>query len=183
VDTVPAPDAPANLNFDALIRTGLPDGLGLTIAGQPKPPESPTPLATALIAELKASQLQTASLIADLRQQLGGSKALSLFVVHPPRAPGYLTGAPRPVAAPAPASAPTPPVPQTITLPTDEQMNDADRKRVQTALARLGYYDGKVDGILGPDSRAAIRRYQHELGAEMTGRLTSAQASHLVTGQ
>jgi peptidoglycan hydrolase-like protein with peptidoglycan-binding domain len=62
-------------------------------------------------------------------------------------------------------------------------MNSSDRKRVQTALAHLGYYDGKVDGIFGPDSRAAIRRYQHELGAEMTGRLTAAQTSRLFTGQ
>ena len=62
-------------------------------------------------------------------------------------------------------------------------MTDVDRRRIQTALARLGYYDGKIDGIFGPDSRAAIRRYQHELGAEMTGRLTATQASRLIAGQ
>jgi peptidoglycan hydrolase-like protein with peptidoglycan-binding domain len=62
-------------------------------------------------------------------------------------------------------------------------MTESDRRRVQTALVRLGYYDGKVDGIFGPDSRAAIRRFQHELGADMTGRLTATQASRLVTGQ
>ena len=68
-------------------------------------------------------------------------------------------------------------------MPSDEQMTDSDRRRVQTALVRLGYYDGTIDGIFGPDSRAAIRRYQHELGADMSGRLTAAQASRLVGGQ
>ena len=47
----------------------------------------------------------------------------------------------------------------------------------QTALARLGYYDGKIDGIFGPDSRAAIRRYQHELGAD------DDRPSHRDTGE
>ncbi len=62
-------------------------------------------------------------------------------------------------------------------------MSDADRRRVQIGLAKLGYYDGRIDGIFGPDSRAAIRRFQHELGADMTGRLTAEQASRLVGGQ
>ena len=51
-------------------------------------------------------------------------------------------------------------------------MSDGDRRLVQRALGKLGYYDGQVDGVFGPDTRAAIRRYQHELGAPMTGRLT-----------
>jgi len=82
----------------------------------------------------------------------------------------------------APAAAPAPPGPQAA-LRSDEQMTDVDRRRIQTALARLGYYDGKIDGIFGPESRAAIRRYQHELGAEMTGRLNATQASRLIAGQ
>jgi peptidoglycan hydrolase-like protein with peptidoglycan-binding domain len=61
-------------------------------------------------------------------------------------------------------------------------MTDADRRRVQTTLARLGYYDGQVDGIFGPDTRAAIRRFQHEIHGEMTGRLTAEQATRLVGG-
>ncbi|MEJ0018950.1 MAG: peptidoglycan-binding protein [Acetobacteraceae bacterium] len=65
-------------------------------------------------------------------------------------------------------------------LPAEEQMSEADRRAVQAALVRLGYYPGPVDGRFGGDTRAAIRRYQHELGGEMTGRLTAAQASRLV---
>ena len=68
-------------------------------------------------------------------------------------------------------------------MPGDDAMTDADRRTVQRALARLGYYPGLIDGIFGSDTRAAIRRYQHELGANMTGRLTAEQASRLVTGR
>ena len=62
-------------------------------------------------------------------------------------------------------------------------MTEADRRRIQTVLTQLGYYDGKVDGVFGPDTRAAIRRYQHELGATMTGRLTTEQASKLAASK
>ena len=58
-------------------------------------------------------------------------------------------------------------------------MTEVDRRRVQAALSRLGYYDGKVDGIFGPDTRAAIRRWQHELHAPMTGTLSAAEANRL----
>ncbi len=59
-------------------------------------------------------------------------------------------------------------------------MTDADRREVQSALVRLGYYDSPVDSLFGPETRAAIRRYQHEIGAEMTGRLTAEEATRLV---
>jgi peptidoglycan hydrolase-like protein with peptidoglycan-binding domain len=47
-------------------------------------------------------------------------------------------------------------------------------------LQRLGYYDGKVDGIFGADTLAAIRRFQHELKSNMTGRLTNDQLGRLL---
>ena len=53
-------------------------------------------------------------------------------------------------------------------------------RRVQLALQKLGYYAGKVDGVIGSDTLAASRRFQHELGAEMTGRLTKDQAERLL---
>lgn len=62
-------------------------------------------------------------------------------------------------------------------------MTEADRRRVQAALAQLGYYDGRVDGRFGPETRAAIRHFQHEIGADMTGRLTPEQAGRLVAGR
>ena len=71
--------------------------------------------------------------------------------------------------------------PLTMTVPGDEQMSDGDRRLVQQLLGKLGYYDGQVDGTFGPETRAAIRRYQHEVGAPMTGRLTAQQAAKLVS--
>jgi peptidoglycan hydrolase-like protein with peptidoglycan-binding domain len=64
--------------------------------------------------------------------------------------------------------------------PEEEQMTEADRRRVQTALKRLGYYPGEIDGKFGADTRAAIRRYQHEIGVDMVGRLTPEQAGRLL---
>lgn len=60
-------------------------------------------------------------------------------------------------------------------------MTEADRRRVQQALARMGYYAGQADGAFGANTRAAIRRYQFELGAELTGMLTPAQAGRLLS--
>lgn len=56
-----------------------------------------------------------------------------------------------------------------------------DRRRVQEALRNLGYYSLPVDGVFGPETRAAIRKYQMQLMAEPTGRLTAEQATLLVS--
>ena len=187
MDVVPMPEAPATLHFDALTQANLPDGLGLIAASQAKPPDAPTPLAAALVADLKGPEVQAASLLAAVQQQIGANRAVTLAAQRPPVTPGYLAGAPPPPPPPpaAPSATPTPvaPLPAAAAIPADELMTEADRRRVQTALAQLGYYDGRIDGIFGPDSRAAIRRYQHELGADLTGRLTAPQASRLVGGR
>ena len=60
-------------------------------------------------------------------------------------------------------------------------MSRADRRRVQDALGRLGYYKGHADGVFGPLTRAAIRHFQGDIGAEMSGRLTAEEASQLVS--
>jgi hypothetical protein len=214
LDIFPAPGAPATLALDAAVQGDLPDGLGAIAVSQAIPPGGPTPLAAALVANLKATTVQIGPLLAAVQQQLAASKAVTIAAVHAPAGPSYLLGGPSPApsAPPAPSGPPAPSAPppsaqaaappaqeaaasSTPTgatvppptaaaspLPADAQMTDADRRRVQTALARLGYYDGKVDGVFGPDTRAAIRRYQHELHADMTGQLTQAQANRLVGG-
>jgi len=61
-------------------------------------------------------------------------------------------------------------------------MSSADRRQVQEALHRLDYYEGPVDGIFGPLTRAAIRRFQQQnIGSDATGYLTADQANRLVT--
>jgi peptidoglycan hydrolase-like protein with peptidoglycan-binding domain len=62
----------------------------------------------------------------------------------------------------------------------EEHMSDLDKRQVQAALATMGYYSGRVDATFGPETRAAIRRFQFELKAEQTGYLTAEQATKLV---
>jgi peptidoglycan hydrolase-like protein with peptidoglycan-binding domain len=62
-------------------------------------------------------------------------------------------------------------------------MSEANRRQIQEALRRLDYYNGPVDGIFGPLTRAAIRRFQHEIGADVTGRATAEEANRLVTSR
>ena len=60
-------------------------------------------------------------------------------------------------------------------------MSVANRRQVQEALHRLGYYDGPMDGIFGPLTRGAIRRFQESIGEKGTGHLTAAEANRLVS--
>ena len=66
-------------------------------------------------------------------------------------------------------------------MPSEDKMSVSDRRQVQEALHRLGYYEGPLDGIFGPLTRAAIRRFQESLGDQSTGHLTVAEATRLVS--
>ncbi|HEV2839752.1 MAG TPA: peptidoglycan-binding domain-containing protein [Chthoniobacterales bacterium] len=48
---------------------------------------------------------------------------------------------------------------------------DFNVSEIQSALARAGYYDGAIDGSLGPATRNALRRYQRDRGLSVTGRI------------
>jgi hypothetical protein len=50
---------------------------------------------------------------------------------------------------------------------------DATVTAAQTELARLGYYHGSIDGIFGPQSRAAIAAYQTARHLRLTRTLTT----------
>lgn len=104
---------------------------------------------------------------------------ISLEAAPPPHAPSPTL----PPAGSSTAAQQVSPAPSRPPLPDEGMMTYADRRDVQTALARLGYYDGRIDGQFGPDTRAAIRRWQHEVGAEMTGALSGTQATRLVGQQ
>ncbi len=202
----PANPTPANANMglDAMVQGSLPEGLGVIAASQAPPPDAPTSLATSLAANLKGTAVQIAPLLAAVQQQLRAAKPVTIAALHSPAVQAYLVGAPPSPPAPPPltpsaskpaespqvatANPPAPaqaaaPSPAPLSMPAEENMTEADRRRIQTVLTQLGYYDGKVDGVFGPDTRAAIRRYQHELGATMTGRLTTEQASKLAASK
>ncbi len=48
-------------------------------------------------------------------------------------------------------------------------LDEIGRKAVQVHMARLGLYDGDIDGNIGSGSRAAIRAYQDQYGLEQDG--------------
>src|SRR5215472_16325808 len=67
-------------------------------------------------------------------------------------------------------------------MPAEDKMNARNRRQVQQALQRLGYYEGPLDEIFGPATRSAIRRFQVSIGAQATGRLNETEASRLASG-
>jgi hypothetical protein len=62
-------------------------------------------------------------------------------------------------------------------LPPDEVIAN-----VQTQLYNEGYYDGPIDGILGPDTRAAIADYQSDHGLTVTAAIDEPTVESLGLG-
>jgi len=50
---------------------------------------------------------------------------------------------------------------------------DSTIAAAQQQLAREGYYRGQIDGVFGPETRAAIAQFQSNRGLRVTGGLTS----------
>ncbi len=48
-------------------------------------------------------------------------------------------------------------------------LNDDERFEAQRHLARLGFYDGEIDGNIGSGSRKAIEAFQKKAGIKVTG--------------
>lgn len=55
-----------------------------------------------------------------------------------------------------------------------------DVAAMQAQLVRLGYAPGRVDGILGPRTRAAIKSYQIDKDLPVDGRSTDFLLEHLI---
>jgi His-Xaa-Ser repeat protein HxsA len=50
---------------------------------------------------------------------------------------------------------------------------------VQSQLAKLGYYNGAIDGILGDETEAALSRYQRDQNMSVTGTVNTATLQSL----
>ena len=63
-------------------------------------------------------------------------------------------------------------IPQQFQNQNAYRMN-SDDYRVQQALARLGYYQGSLDGRMGPQSYNALNRYQQSQGMPVSNSITA----------
>src|SRR6516162_3600164 len=157
-----------------------------TATPTPTPEATLSPAATASPTPTpEAATLSPAPNVSNFSELQGEKRVVRKVLPAPPAAAETTTTA-EPTSTPTPASTPsageaTPPAaPATATMPDEAGMSRADPLRVQETLRRLGYYQGQADGIFGPLTRAAIRRFQSEIGATSTGRLTAEEASRLV---
>jgi Putative peptidoglycan binding domain/Caspase domain len=168
--------------------------------------EGLTAASQALRDQVAGERVSLERFVNGIRDQLAKEAAGAAYVVAATGKPSFLAGAPREeppapqpaapqpaaaavqppqpseprVVAPPPPPPPSAPAPRTVILADDDRMADQDRRQVQVALASMGYYSGRIDAVFGPETRAAIRRYQFEIKAELTGYLTAEQATKLV---
>jgi len=66
------------------------------------------------------------------------------------------------------------------TWPSDAPLSREQRLGAQTALARLGYDPGGIDGVVGAGTRAALRKWQLANGRLADGYLTATLADELM---
>lgn len=57
-----------------------------------------------------------------------------------------------------------------------QPLSPAALMSVQDRLRQMGAYSGRVDGIWGPDSQAALERFQQGRGLQVSGQLNQATA-------
>ncbi len=170
LDTIAAPGSGA-IPFAGLVDPAAMDDTGFVAVTSAKAPtQGPSTMAAALSAAFVQPNVDVKATVQALRNALTGPSAASLVAFEPAQ-PAYLVGAASALVAPAvpdPAAA------------TPAVLNPAERRRAQLSLQRLGYFQGRVNGTVGPDTTAAIRRYQADSGVPSTGQLTAEQASRLL---
>src|SRR5271166_6466838 len=92
------------------------------------------------------------------------------------------TPIPTPSATPTPTETPTPTPTPSATPPhsaTSIPEPTPTTAAVQRALAQRGYYKGRIDDKLGPETRRAIREFQRKEGLRASGRVDSATIKKL----
>ena len=189
IDALALPGQTAALPLSKLVDPAGLSGKGFAaVQTLGQAPAGMTELSAAVASAVGSSPNDWRAVVKLLRQKLPSSPQRHVVIVEPSdtgNAAGSTAGGP-PGGFPsgAPSAAPTRPAAaagaKNNELPGPAAgLGPADVRRVQLALQRLGYYAGKVDGVVGADTVAAIRRFQHELRVEKTGQLSAAQAERL----
>src|SRR5271165_2163321 len=83
---------------------------------------------------------------------------------------------PTPTETPIPTPTPSATPPHSATSIPEPTPTTA---AVQRALAQRGYYKGRIDDKLGPETRRAIREFQRKEGLRASGRVDSATIKKL----
>ncbi len=160
LDLVPIPDAAAPV-LDTLAQVPAPEGVGLIgVIGTP-PTVGPTDLSAALTTGLAVPGIQSGTLLAGVEAELGRHPSSQIsalrmpsvsrpFAGDEPPPPAALARPAEPEEAPATASESTPmpaqAAPPLPALPDEAAMTVSERRRVQEAFTRVGYYAGRIDG-------------------------------------
>jgi hypothetical protein len=79
---------------------------------------------------------------------------------------------PAPIYNPPARVVPATPSQGLVTLPGNAAKFTLIVKQVQEGLTSLGYYDGTIDGVIGPKAKAALKRFQADYGIKVTGTVT-----------
>ena len=95
-----------------------------------------------------------------MSMRLSGAILAGLLLAGPALAPGAS-------AQPAPG------------LSYSQPLSPAAVTQVQERLRQVGAYNGRVDGVWGPDSQAALERFQQGRGLQVSGQLNQATAATL----
>lgn len=71
------------------------------------------------------------------------------------------------------------PAPTPTSAPASGPVSQNLVKQIQSDLAEAGYDPGPIDGVMGPKTKSAIRRYQQEHGLLIDGRPSEELALHI----
>lgn len=109
------------------------------------------------------------------RSGSSGTPRAPVYTPPPPRTPKTTPSPSRnerstPPASVLPSSPATAPN-SLYTPPADDAIRSVVR-RVQVGLQAYGYYNGTLDGIVGPEMRAALTRFQTDYNFKVTGTIT-----------
>ena len=79
----------------------------------------------------------------------------------------------------APANPSTPSNPATPSHPVTPVQPSASVMQLQRQLGQLNYYEGPVDGLMGPQTIAAVQDLQRQAGLPQTGQMNAATQAAL----
>jgi Putative peptidoglycan binding domain len=79
----------------------------------------------------------------------------------------------------APASPASPASPANPSHPVTPVQPSASVMQLQRQLGQLNYYEGPVDGVMGPQTIAAIQDLQRQAGLPQTGQMNAATQAAL----